>query len=215
MSVQPIEERRGPLTSLIHRVVAHPAIYDAVQLAAGVAYIDMRIKKAIARRLPQPFSEQITIIDVGGGTGRSRRIWPRDVRYILVDNDPDKIAGFQQKGLPGEAVCGDATALPFGDDTVDAAVLENVVHHLPPDVPPLVLAEIRRVLKPDGRLVLFEPIWRRWRPMGRFLWRFDRGSFPLPSTRIEAIVEQHFQLVTHEQFSIFHRYVLIIAKPRP
>jgi ubiquinone/menaquinone biosynthesis C-methylase UbiE len=49
---------------------------------------------------------------------------------------------------------GDATALPFEDASVDAVVLTAVLGEIPDRA--AALAEIRRVLKPDGRLVVGE-----------------------------------------------------------
>jgi SAM-dependent methyltransferase len=49
---------------------------------------------------------------------------------------------------------GDATALPFEDDSVDAVVLTAVLGEIPDTA--AALREIRRVLKPGGRLVVGE-----------------------------------------------------------
>ena len=49
---------------------------------------------------------------------------------------------------------GDATALPYDDDVFDAAVLVAVLGEIPEG--DAALAEIRRVLKPGGRLVVGE-----------------------------------------------------------
>jgi SAM-dependent methyltransferase len=49
---------------------------------------------------------------------------------------------------------GDATALPFADDSVDAVVLTAVLGEIPDTAG--ALREIRRVLKPGGRLVVGE-----------------------------------------------------------
>jgi ubiquinone/menaquinone biosynthesis C-methylase UbiE len=49
---------------------------------------------------------------------------------------------------------GDATALPYRDDSMDAVVLTAVLGEIPDRA--AALAEIRRVLKPGGRLVVGE-----------------------------------------------------------
>jgi ubiquinone/menaquinone biosynthesis C-methylase UbiE len=49
---------------------------------------------------------------------------------------------------------GDARALPYADDTFDAAYLTAVLGEIPDQV--AALRELRRVLKPDGRLVVGE-----------------------------------------------------------
>ena len=49
---------------------------------------------------------------------------------------------------------GDATALPYEDASMDAVVLIAVLGEIPE--PLLALREIRRVLKPDGRLLVGE-----------------------------------------------------------
>lgn len=45
----------------------------------------------------------------------------------------------------------DATALPYAPQTFDAVIISNALHIMP--LPEKALAEIRRVLKPDGLLI--------------------------------------------------------------
>jgi ubiquinone/menaquinone biosynthesis C-methylase UbiE len=49
---------------------------------------------------------------------------------------------------------GDATELPYEDDSMDAVILTAVLGEIPD--PPAALGEIRRVLRPGGRLVVGE-----------------------------------------------------------
>jgi ubiquinone/menaquinone biosynthesis C-methylase UbiE len=59
----------------------------------------------------------------------------------------------------------DARKLPFGDELFDAAYLVTAPGEIPD--PGLVIAEVARVLKPAGRLVVGEFFDRHWIPFGR------------------------------------------------
>jgi SAM-dependent methyltransferase len=83
------------------------------------------------------------------GTGRSRR------RVIGVERDPFHL-GEAARLYPWLTVVeGDATALPFGDGSLDAVVLLDVLEHVPE--PRAAVAEARRVLRPGGVIVLSVP----------------------------------------------------------
>jgi ubiquinone/menaquinone biosynthesis C-methylase UbiE len=63
--------------------------------------------------------------------------------------------GAAERGLANVVpVQGDATALPYDDDSMDAVVLVTVLGEIPDRA--TALREIARVLKPDGRLVVGE-----------------------------------------------------------
>jgi len=73
-----------------------------------------------------------------------------------VDLSPRLLAEYR-----GEARCyaGDCRALPFAEQSKDAAIVQGGLHHLPvlPDDLERVLAELKRVLRPAGRVVFVEP----------------------------------------------------------
>jgi len=63
--------------------------------------------------------------------------------------------GAAERGLTNLVpTLGDATALPYEDASVDAVILTAVLGEIPDSA--AALREIRRVLKPDGRLVVGE-----------------------------------------------------------
>jgi ubiquinone/menaquinone biosynthesis C-methylase UbiE len=56
------------------------------------------------------------------------------------------------------SVVGDARQLPFRTASRDVAVVQGGLHHLPEfDDVRAALAEMRRVLKPNGRVIIIEP----------------------------------------------------------
>jgi len=50
----------------------------------------------------------------------------------------------------------DGARTPFADGQFDAATISAVLHHVPPAERPAVYAELGRILKPGGRLYVFE-----------------------------------------------------------
>lgn len=95
------------------------------------------------------------ILDVAAGTGTSSAALARTGAHVVA---LDFSAGMIEEGRrrhPGiEFVEADAERLPFGDDEFDVVTisfgLRNVTH------PKAALAEMYRVLKPGGRLVICE-----------------------------------------------------------
>jgi SAM-dependent methyltransferase len=50
----------------------------------------------------------------------------------------------------------DGARTPFADGQFDAAIISAVLHHVPPTERPAVYAELGRILRPGGRLYVFE-----------------------------------------------------------
>lgn len=99
-----------------------------------------------------------TVLDVACGTGENFPHLRHVDSIVAVDLSPDMLAGARRRadrlGLDIELVEVDAASLPFPDasfDTVTTALSTCTF----PDTPG-VLAEMRRVVKPGGRVLLME-----------------------------------------------------------
>ena len=102
------------------------------------------------------------VLDVGCGTGTlamevARRIG-RAGRVAGVDSGTQQIARASLKAarrnVPIEFQIGVIEQLPFPDQTFDVVFSTLMMHHLPASLKRQGLAEIARVLKPGGRLVI-------------------------------------------------------------
>jgi SAM-dependent methyltransferase len=90
------------------------------------------------------------LLDVGSVDGPSVG-WLRGDQHVTVDLDP--------RGLrPGGGVNASALALPFRDGVFDLVSAFDVVEHCEPEA--VALAELGRVLRPGGRLLLSVPAYQ-------------------------------------------------------
>jgi ubiquinone/menaquinone biosynthesis C-methylase UbiE len=104
-------------------------------------------------------------LEIGVGTGRNLPFYSPDIRLVGVDVSPAMLAIARRRaadvGLRVDFREADAQALPFAADAFDSVVCTLALCSIPDDRQSI--AEMRRVLKPGGQLVLVEhvrsPIW--------------------------------------------------------
>jgi ubiquinone/menaquinone biosynthesis C-methylase UbiE len=103
------------------------------------------------------------VIEVGCGLGDNARelaslVGPQG-RVVALDASEAMIDEARKRSvssnLPIDFVTGDAYCLKFSDNTFDACWVERVLEHLAD--PARAIAEMVRVAKPGGRIVVFEP----------------------------------------------------------
>src|SRR5262249_25074741 len=93
-------------------------------------------------------AERELVLEVGPGRGElaARVAAELDARVIGVDQSPRMVELTAAQGL--EAIVGDVQDLPFRDGIFDCVVAAWMLYHVPD-----LHRELRRVLRPDGRLV--------------------------------------------------------------
>jgi SAM-dependent methyltransferase len=137
------------------------------------------------------------VLDVGCANGaHTVRAAARARRVVGMDYDLGQLrvaaATARSRGLSNvHLFAWDLTRrFPFPDASFDAALFLDVIEHLSPRVE--VLAEIRRVLKPSGRLLVSGPnsdtSWRR-RLRDAGLFAFSDPDHKIEYTRDEFIAE--------------------------
>lgn len=98
-----------------------------------------------------PFAEGAQkVLDVGSADGPSVSWLRGTTSHVPLDLDP--------RGLAPGGVCGSALALPFRDGVFDLVGAFDVLEHCEPEA--AALAELTRVLRPGGRLLLSVPAYQ-------------------------------------------------------
>ena len=92
-------------------------------------------------------------VDAGCGTGIIGRLYPA-YRLYGIDISPEMIARCPKVTLDQVYTIGSVDATPLVSRVSDAIVCRSLLHHLPDHK--LALREFHRVLKPGGKLVLWE-----------------------------------------------------------
>lgn len=115
--------------------------------------------------------EGCTCLEIGCGSGAGAMLIGRYVRpgrLVCVDIDEAMLRRARKRvarpprwarGAKADAIelrCADAVALPFGEETFDAAFLFGVLHHI--DNWPKAIREVARVLKPGGTFAFEEAL---------------------------------------------------------
>jgi ubiquinone/menaquinone biosynthesis C-methylase UbiE len=107
------------------------------------------------------------VLEIGFGTGANLPCYPPGLRLTGVDLSPRMLAVGQERarelGVDVELVEADAQALPFEDATFDSAVSTLVLCAVPDER--AAIAELHRVLRPGGRLLLLDHVVGAWWPI--------------------------------------------------
>jgi len=134
-----------------HRPAADDPAYQA----------DRRYASPISREtllgdLPDGYSmRDRTLLDVGCGLGYFLDAVRKDFRRVRGIEVSESRRTFARKSLGLEVLEGEAAAIPLADECEDVIILWHVLEHLP-DLG-AALREVRRVLKPEGLLVIVTP----------------------------------------------------------
>lgn len=98
------------------------------------------------------------ILEVGAGTGLNFRFYPHAVHGVASELSREMLRIARHKDKPAAVCLAQASAeqLPFNDATFDAALATLVFCSLP--APRQAFAELARVVKPGGAIVLLEHV---------------------------------------------------------
>jgi ubiquinone/menaquinone biosynthesis C-methylase UbiE len=142
----------------------HARIYDMLFEPAA-----SRLREAGLKAFPP--QENLAILDVGCGTGTQLALYRKaGCKLAGIDLSPAMLAAARRKlGETAELYLEDATDMRFAGGTFDLVTMVLVLHEMPARQRSPVLAECKRVVKADGRIMLMD---------------YHFGPHPFPAGRI-------------------------------
>ena len=133
---------------------------------------NLLVEKLLSKHVPSNIAgEIIRIVDIGAGNGSSSLIIKRFGKYIAYESNFD--ATKNCKLLHNITVCGDAEKIALKEKSIEIALMLDCLEHLKDDKE--VLKEIKRILKPRGKVIIFVPAFERlWTSFDTFSFHFRR-----------------------------------------
>jgi SAM-dependent methyltransferase len=152
-----------------------------------------------------------TVIEIGAGHGLNFPHYPPEVAEVIaIEPEPtlrsQAETAAESAPVPVRVLAGVADEVPVADASADAVVASLVLCSVPDQQH--ALAEIRRVLRPDGELRFYEHVVPRCQPKRLLLQVIDRsgiwptiagGCHPARDTT-EAIMQAGFDIEEIERF---------------
>jgi ubiquinone/menaquinone biosynthesis C-methylase UbiE len=143
------------------------------------------------------------VLEVGVGSGLNFPQYGKEVEVVFgIDPSPRLLAIARQRaaaaGIHADLLLGSATAIPLADNTVDTVVMTWTLCSIPN--PLVALREMRRVLKPGGKLLFVEhglspePGVERWQHRLTPVWRHIAGGCHLDRKMDDLIRSAGFDL---------------------
>lgn len=159
------------LRKLIDKIGKNPVVFNTARMILEANFIGER--KVIRNELGVRPGK---ILDVPCGTGEFSFLFNEE-DYTGIDIDP-RYVDYAVKKHRKKFLIMDATNMSFSANHFDAVLTVGFFHHLTNEQIILVLKEIRRVLKKEGKFLLIEdaPTRNKLNFIGKLGQKYDRGA---------------------------------------
>ena len=193
--------------------------YDYTTGAFGRKYAEMALERL-------SIVEGETVLEIGFGTGyclkliaelvgQTGKVYGIDISSGMIEITKKRL---EKVGLAkrAELFCGDAVSLPFVDNTFDAVFISFTLEVLDTPEIPKVLEQIKKVLRPGGKLGVAsmskeneESIFLRLYEWIHNKWPKYVGSRPIYAE--QSLIDTGYQIKSKEKVKIFRLPVEIIV----
>lgn len=161
------------------------------------------------RRLRRAGARPGPALDIGAaGGGNTRVLRAHGWRPVALEYSADGATVAAERGLA--VVRGDATGMPAASGSFDLAIAFDVIEHIEDDY--LAAAEIRRVLRPGGTLLVTVPadmrLWSAHDVASQHFRRYDRDGL------VRIITKAGFEVDELWSWNVLLRPVVALRRKR-
>ena len=161
-------------------------------------------RKKFVRRLRSigagRWSRNAGILEICSGRGNGMVAW-REMGFTNVFGVDLSQALIKVSALRRCCIVGDMCRLPVRTASRDVAIVQGGLHHLPEfDQVRAALAEMRRVLRPDGTVIIIEPCRTPFLTVVHFV--SELRPLRAMSNKLDA-----FATMTEEEFPLYHNWL--------
>lgn len=138
-----------------HARRSYDVVADDYDRLLDGAFDRLPLEKALLAAFAELVGRGGTVVETGCGTGEvTRRLRDRGLRVVGTDVSPGMLRVARRRDAGAALAAAAMHALPLGDASVDGAVCWYVLQHVPDDAVDAALAELRRVVRPGGQVLL-------------------------------------------------------------
>jgi len=182
-----LEKRPHEVAAMFDEVAAK---YDRTNDVLSLGQ-DRRWRRAVADALDVRAGERV--LDLAAGTGTSAEpLLDAQVRAVACDFSVGMLHVGRLRRTDLAFVAGDATRLPFADGAFDAVTISFGLRNVG-DVD-AALAEMRRVTRHGGRLVVCEFSHPSWAPWRRLYTGYLMRALPVVARRVSSSPDSYVYL---------------------
>jgi ubiquinone/menaquinone biosynthesis C-methylase UbiE len=150
--LSPVEHHKVVATDVQEYYDKEAAVYNNTH-GSELRGTQYNIEKHYGRLFEKYVRGSGTVLEFGAGTGRFTKVFKPMVRSLIA-TDFSMPMLLKARGIGVPLVCADTQALPFASNTFDLLVGITTFSYVPNKAK--AMAEFRRVLKPNGRLLMLD-----------------------------------------------------------
>ena len=194
------------LHRLLYWIASKPGLFLFLRRAGRMNFYTE--KRAISKYF-KGLSPGAGVLQIACGSGYFSKCF-REQEFYGIDTSPANI-DFAKKHFRGHFKVHKSIDLDFGDQSMDAVLLIGVFHNVDAPTSAYLIKEIKRVVKPGGKLLILEDVFpvSRISLVNAVAQRYDPPAFIRTAAEYQALFDQGIKLKYEgiKGYHLFHQVI--------